>query len=164
MPDKAAMAAQGEVRLEVTIGAPAEVVYRLLTEIELLVRWMGITAQLDPQPGGVFRFEVAPGHFCSGEYKEAVPGRRVVFTWGYESDAMPLEPGSTTVEIDIEPQGDGSIVRLVHRGLAGPMRTMHADGWSRYLDRLGAVAEGREPGADPASPYQSGAVPEIPPN
>ena len=157
------MELENEVRLEVTISAPADLVYRLLTEDELLVRWMGMSAQLDPRPGGVFRFEIAPGHFCSGRYTEVVPGRRVVFTWGYESDAMPLAPGSSIVEIDIESQGDASLVRLVHRGLEGPMHTMHADGWSRYLERLGAVAEGRDPGADPAAPYQSGAVPEIPP-
>lgn len=157
------MEPENEVRLEVTIGAPADLVYRLLTEDELLIRWMGMSAQLDPRPGGVFRFEIAPGHFCSGLYTEVVPGRRIVFTWGYESDAMPLAPGSSIVEIDIESQGDTSLVRLVHRGLEGPMRTMHSDGWSRYLERLRAVAEGRDPGADPAAPYQSGAVPEIPP-
>lgn len=157
------MAAEGEVRLEVTIGAPPDLVYRLLTEEDLLVRWMGISAQLDPQPGGVFRFEVAPGHFCSGRYEEVVPGRRVVFTWGYESDVMPLAPGSTTVEVDIEQRGDASVVRLVHRGLEGPMRTMHEEGWSKYLARLAAVTEGRDPGPDPAAPYQSGELPDIPP-
>jgi uncharacterized protein YndB with AHSA1/START domain len=156
------MAAEEAVRLEVTIGAPPEVVYRLLTEDDLLIRWMGISAQLDPRPGGVFRFEVAPGQFCSGEFQEVVPGRRVVFTWGYESDAMLVAPGSTTVEVDIEPRGDTSVVRLVHRGLEGPMTRMHAEGWSKYMHRLTAVAEGRNPGSDPAAPYQSGALPEIP--
>jgi uncharacterized protein YndB with AHSA1/START domain len=158
------MTADAEVRLEVTIGAPPDVVYRLLTEDDLFVRWMGISAQLDPRPGGVFRFEVAPGHFCSGQFVEVVPDRRVVFTWGYEGDAMPLAPGSTRVEIDIEPHGNSSIVRLVHRGLEGPMRTMHEEGWSKYLDRLASVAAGRGAGADPAAPYQSGAVPQIPPS
>jgi uncharacterized protein YndB with AHSA1/START domain len=156
------MAADDEVRLEVTIGAPPEVVYRLLTEEHLFVRWMGISAQLDPRPGGLFRFEIAPGQFCSGKYQEVVPARRVVFTWGYESDAMPVAPDSTTVEIDIEPLGETSVVRLVHRGLEGPMTQMHAEGWIKYLARLTAVAAGRDPGADPAAPYQSGAVPEIP--
>jgi uncharacterized protein YndB with AHSA1/START domain len=156
------MAAEDEVRLEVTIGAPPEVVYRLLTEGGLLIRWMGISAQLDPRPGGIFRFEIAPGQFCSGEYQEVVPGRRVVFTWGYETDAMPVGAGSTTVQIDIEPMGESTVVRLVHRGLQGPMIQMHAEGWSKYLHRLTAVAEGRDPGDDPAAPYQSGALPEIP--
>jgi hypothetical protein len=30
------------------------------------------------------------------------------------------------------------------------MRSMHADGWGRYLARLAAVIEGRDPGPDPA--------------
>ena len=154
--------ADEEVRLEVTIGAPADLVYRMFTEDDLLVRWMGISAELDPRPHGLFRFEVAPGHFCSGIYEEVVPGRRVVFTWGYEGDVMPVAPGSTTVEVDIEPRGDTSVVRLVHRGLEGAMTQMHAGGWSKYLARLEAVAAGRDPGEDPAAPYQSGALPEIP--
>jgi uncharacterized protein YndB with AHSA1/START domain len=158
------MTAKDEVRLEVTIGAPPDLVYRLLTEGDLLIRWMGISAQLDPRPGGMFRFEVAPGHFCSGHYQETVPGRRVVFTWGYESDAMPLAPGSTTVEVDIEPYGEASVVRLVHRGLEGPMTSMHAEGWSKYLARLADVAEGRVPEADPAAPYQAGELPDLPPH
>jgi uncharacterized protein YndB with AHSA1/START domain len=151
-----------EVRLEVTVDAPAEVVYELLTESQMFVRWIGISAQLDPQPGGIFRFEIAPGQFCSGRYVEVQRPRRVVFTWGYESDAMPVEPGSTTVEIDITEHGDACVVSLLHRGLDGAMRTMHSEGWNGFLRRLVAVAEGRDPGDDPAAPYQAGALPEIP--
>ncbi|MGH2807991.1 MAG: SRPBCC family protein [Actinomycetota bacterium] len=151
-----------DVRVEVDIGAPAQVVYELLTDDALFVRWLGISAELDPRPGGIFRFEIAPGQFCSGRYVDVDPPRRVVFTWGYESDAMPLEPGSTTVEIDIEERGEACLVKLIHRGLEGPMRTMHHEGWNGFLPRLAAVAEGREPGDDPAAPYQSGARPDIP--
>lgn len=126
------------------------------------MRWIGISADLDPVPGGIFRFEIAPGHFCSGRYVELVPPRRVVFTWGYESDAMPLDPGSTTVEVDIEERLDGSLVRLVHRGLQGAMRTMHGEGWERFGARLKAVAEGRDPGEDPGASYRDGRVPDVP--
>jgi uncharacterized protein YndB with AHSA1/START domain len=151
-----------DVRIEVDVNAPADVVYELLTDGDMFVRWIGISAQLDPQPGGIFRFEIAPGHFCSGRYVDLDRPRRVVFTWGYESDAMPLEPGSTTVEVDIEERGDACVVRLVHHGLADAMRAIHTDGWNGFLRRLVAVAEGRDPGPDPAAPYQDGALPEIP--
>jgi uncharacterized protein YndB with AHSA1/START domain len=93
-----------------------------------------------------------PGEFCSGRYVELVPGRRVVFTWGWESGALPVEPGSSTVEVDLEEHDGVTRVRLVHRGLSADMRPWHADGWRRFLPRLAAAAEGREPPADPAGP------------
>ena len=40
-------------------------------------------------------------------------------------------------------------MRLVHRGLLPPMADAHDGGWANYLDRLTALAEGRDPGPDP---------------
>jgi uncharacterized protein YndB with AHSA1/START domain len=91
-----------------------------------------------------------PGEFCSGRYVEVVPDRRVVFTWGWDSGALPVAPGSTTVEVDLDEHDGVTRVRLAHRGLDAAMRPMHAEGWQRYLARLAAVSEGRDPGPDPA--------------
>src|SRR5439155_22891936 len=77
--------ADDAVVCELDIRAPAERVYAMFTDPAELVRWIGIRALLEPRPGGVFRFELAPGEFCSGRYLELVPPRRVVFTWGWES-------------------------------------------------------------------------------
>jgi uncharacterized protein YndB with AHSA1/START domain len=77
-----------------------------------------------------------------------VPARRIVFTYGWERPEVEIAPGSTTVEITLEPLATGTRLRLVHRGLTGPMTDAHAGGWTNYLGRLAAVAEGRDPGAD----------------
>lgn len=151
----------GPVVCEVGIDAPASIVYELFTDPALLVRWIGISAQLEPVPGGLFRFEIAPGEFCSGTYLELVPDRRVVFTWGWESGALPVAPGSSRVEVDIAGEGERCTVRLEHHGLQGAMVDMHAEGWRSFLARLAAVAEGREPPSDPAAPYQDGTLPEV---
>jgi uncharacterized protein YndB with AHSA1/START domain len=135
---------------EVAIHAPAARVFAMFTDPALLVRWIGIRALLEPRPGGSFRFELVPGEFCSGRYVEIVPDRRVVFTWGWESGALPVAPGSTTVEVDLSERDGVTHVRLTHRGLDPAMRAMHADGWARYLARLEAVLDGRDPGPDPA--------------
>jgi uncharacterized protein YndB with AHSA1/START domain len=135
---------------EVEIRAPAARVFAMFTDPALLVRWIGIRALLEPRPGGSFRFELLPGEFCSGRYVEIVPDRRVVFTWGWESGALPVAPGSTTVEVDLSERDGVTHVRLTHRGLDAAMRDMHTDGWARYLARLEAVLEGRDPGPDPA--------------
>jgi uncharacterized protein YndB with AHSA1/START domain len=135
---------------EIEVRARAAQVFAMFTDPALLVRWIGIRALLEPRPGGAFRFELVPGEFCSGRYVEVVPERRVVFTWGWESGALPVAPGSTTVEVDIEERDGVTRVRLTHRGLHAAMRGMHAEGWDRYLSRLAAVLEGRHAGPDPA--------------
>jgi uncharacterized protein YndB with AHSA1/START domain len=136
---------------EVAIRAPAAEVYAMFTDPSQLVRWIGIHAMLEPRPGGAFRFELIDGEFCTGRYLELVPGRRVVFTWGWDSGALPVAPGSTTVEVDLAERDGVTHVRLTHRGLDPAMRAMHEEGWERYLARLAAVGEGRDPGPDPAT-------------
>jgi uncharacterized protein YndB with AHSA1/START domain len=144
-----------DVTVEVEIHAPVEVVWRLLVEPAELVRWLGVSATLEPRPDGRFRFELFPGQFCSGRYLEVVPHRRVALTWGWEDPAIPVPPGSTIVAIDLTAAGPSlTLLRLTHSGLAEAMRPLHDDGWRRYTARLAAVAEGREAPADPSLPYQ----------
>jgi uncharacterized protein YndB with AHSA1/START domain len=124
---------------EVVVAAPIERVFAMFTEPEELVRWIGIRALLEPRPGGVFRFELMEGEFCSGRYVAVEPPSRVVFTWGYDSGAMPVAPGSSTVEVVLSERGGGTHVLLTHTGLSEAMRPWHADGWNRFLPRLAEV-------------------------
>lgn len=129
----------------ITIQAPPETVFRLLTDPLEYVRWKGRIAELEPRKGGTFRVQFADAkQVASGRYVEVVPNRRVVFTWGWEGDAM-VPPGSSTVEIDLEPAGRGTRLRLVHRGLPDEGVGQHAEGWDYFLGRLSDVAEGRPP-------------------
>jgi uncharacterized protein YndB with AHSA1/START domain len=71
-----------------------------------------------------------------------------VFTWGWEGSTT-VPPGSSRVEVTLTPDGDGTILRLVHSGLPHAESILdHTQGWERYLDRLGTVAAGGDPGAD----------------
>lgn len=148
------------VVVEVEIEAPVGVVWELLTDPDEIVRWIGISATLDPRPDGQFRFELFAGQFCSGRYVEVVPNRRVVFTWGWDDPAIPVPPGSTTVTIELDVRGpERTQLRLTHDGLEEATRPLHADGWGRYLQRLAAAAEGREVPPDPSLPYQAPGAP-----
>ena len=81
---------------------------------------------------------------------QLVPGRRVVFTYGWERTEVQIPPGSTTVEIDLLPRPDGStLLKLIHRGLDDLAADAHHGGWTHYLDRLRTAAEGTPPGPDP---------------
>ena len=62
------------VAQELTIHAPAELLYELLTDPELFVQWMADEATLDPRPDGVVRWTHANGDTCSGRVRRARPG------------------------------------------------------------------------------------------
>lgn len=52
------------------------------------------------------------------------------------------------MEISLLPEGEKTRVRLVHRGLPADAVTDHTKGWDHYLDRLGVVLSGGDPGPD----------------
>jgi uncharacterized protein YndB with AHSA1/START domain len=84
----------------------------------------------------------------AGEYVEVVPMKKVVFTFGWEQEGHPIPPGSTTVEITLQPEGDKTRVQLVHRGLPDDAIADHSHGWDHYLSRLAVVASGGNAGPD----------------
>lgn len=139
-------------RSEISIDAAPERVFQFFTDPVLLPRWLGVAARLDPRPGGEFRFAVADGEWCVGEYVEIEPPHRVAFSWGWENETMNLPPGSSVVEVDLTAEGGGTRLTLTHRGLPkDDSQILHADGWSRYLSRLDKVTRGLEPGPDPGA-------------
>jgi uncharacterized protein YndB with AHSA1/START domain len=137
------------VERDVRVEAPPESVFRFFVDPDQMIRWMGVDATLDPQPGGIYRVNVTGGDVARGEYVEVVPNERVVFTWGWEDESNPVRPGSSTVEVTLEPDGGATIVRLRHLGLPGGRDDPHAHGWEHYLARLAAAVSGRDAGADP---------------
>jgi uncharacterized protein YndB with AHSA1/START domain len=42
---------------ELVLAAPAERVFDMFTDPQQLVRWIGVSADLQPRPGGRFQFE-----------------------------------------------------------------------------------------------------------
>jgi len=137
---------------EIVLPATVEQVFDMFTDPRQLSRWIGISADLEPRPGGRFRFEVMPGQFCEGQYVIVERPWRLVFTWGWTDPAFGLPPGSSRVEVTLTRCDDDrrTRLRLVHTGLAGDLGLMHDDGWSRFLDRLTAIAADEEPPAYPA--------------
>jgi uncharacterized protein YndB with AHSA1/START domain len=121
---------------EVTIAAPAAVVWAYLTTAEGLVRWVGPHASADPVPGGALRWTHPDGSTVVGRFVELVPHRRLVFTYGWEDGRMGVGPGSTTVEIDLSERDGVTTLRLVHRGLPPAAVADHERGWAYFLGVL----------------------------
>src|SRR4051812_21201943 len=144
------------VEREIRIEATPDVVFPYFTDPDKMTRWKGKDAKLEATPGGVYRVDINGRDIGVGEYVEIDPPRRVVFTWGWEgNDGVP--PGSSTVEITLTPDGDATVVRLVHRDLPDEQAyAMHGDGWDHYLPRLSAAASGGDAGPDPWAEQPTG--------
>jgi uncharacterized protein YndB with AHSA1/START domain len=139
------------VEREVTIDARPETIWEFLVDPEKATRWMGVNASFDARPGGRYRVEVIPGEVASGEFVELDPPRRLVWTWGWEPGGRgSVDVGSTTVEIELIPDGRRTTLRFAHRSLPSPEASeSHAHGWDHYLARLAIAARGDDPGRDP---------------
>jgi uncharacterized protein YndB with AHSA1/START domain len=139
------------IERELRIAARPETVYGFLTDADKMQQWMGRAVTASAHPGGVIRVDYNGFDVMRGQFVECDPGRRVVFTWGWESldDAMP--PGASRVEFTLLPDGDGTLVRMVHSGIAAAAIPNHAQGWDMFLPFLAARAEGRAEGPPAAT-------------
>src|SRR5579864_4003469 len=135
-----------ELVREIMIDATPETIWPFLVNPQKHVEWLGTVADIDPRPGGVYRVLVGGENQSAGEYVEVVPHEKVSFSFGWEQEGNPITPGSTLVEITLHPEGDKTLVRLVHRGLPEDAIADHSRGWDHYLGRLAIAGVGRDPG------------------
>lgn len=135
--------------IERQIRASAETIFAYFTDPDRYALWMGIEAKLDAIPGGIYEVHTPQGFTARGEFLEVDPPNRVVFSWGWEG-RPDIPPGSTRVEVTLEPLAGTTLVTLVHTGLPVAEIAIHTTGWTRYLDRLVIAAAGGDPGPDEA--------------
>jgi len=91
-----------------------------------------VRAEADARVGGTYRFvERRDGVdvLHTGEYVELVRPSRIVFTFGVPafSDAV------STVEIDIEPIGEGCVLTLTNSGIPAEWAEKTRTGWAEIL-------------------------------
>jgi uncharacterized protein YndB with AHSA1/START domain len=134
-----------DIVVERRVSVPPHQVFTYFTEPEKWLAWQGTEAEVELVPGGIWRVNVTGEGFASGHVVEVVENERVVFTWGWDQ-GPPIPPGSTTVAIDLMPDGEGTLIRLTHSALPQPEIEIHRYGWEHYMTRLAAVGEGRDPG------------------
>lgn len=107
-----------------SFGAPPHLVYRVLTEPELIRRWWAgrrgtvTSVEVDLRVGGRWRYvmathggeEVAFG----GEYREVVPAERIAFTEGFEAGPGATEEGpSVLCTYSLTATADGTTLTMV---------------------------------------------------
>ena len=130
------------IRHVVRVLAPIDVVRTYFTDPKRMAEWWPTRATIDPRVGGKVELEFdrpdGQTDHARGTFTE-LKKDRIVLTWGFERDPD-LPPGSSRVEISLEPDGIATVVRLAHHGLPESRRRQHDDGWSYFLGRLTTVA------------------------
>jgi uncharacterized protein YndB with AHSA1/START domain len=128
------------------INAPRDRVYSAWTDPAQLKEWFGpenvrmrnFTAE--PRVGGKYRWDLInqEGEEMSvfGEYRELIPGKKIVFTWKWDDDED-WKNVSSVVTVELSDRDGGTEVRLTHEQLPSEeSRDRHNDGWNSVLDRL----------------------------
>jgi uncharacterized protein YndB with AHSA1/START domain len=146
------------VRLQRTIAAPPDRVYRAWLDPDLLARWMApgaldvTRAAVDERVGGHFRIWHASAEGDVGGFEaellELVPGERIVFRWGFVGpDRLSGPTYDSLLTITLREAPDGATeLTLVHERLDELAAALPdvADnvgrGWEAALDKLEQLA------------------------
>jgi uncharacterized protein YndB with AHSA1/START domain len=143
------------IEREITIGAPRDRVWQLLTTAEHLGTWFGDAgAEIDLRPGGELALRWTEYGTVHGRIEAVEPPERFAFRWsvlGGRSDDDAFRDGfATLVEFTLAEAGDGTTLRVVESGFATLDATdeertrRHADntkGWRMELEELRLAAE-----------------------
>jgi uncharacterized protein YndB with AHSA1/START domain len=129
-----------EIRQERTFNAPRELVFKVMSDPNLIPRWWGPARYptrvdvMDFRPGGKWRFISSDGEgnefAFRGEYREIVPPSRIVQTFEFEPMA-----GHISVETGELTEVDGKTIFVTTSVFASKE------------DRDGMLASGMEEGA-----------------
>lgn len=128
-------------RIERTVTAPREVVWRAFTDPNALAAWfwparLSPRVQADAKPGGRFRISGSASRSMStavsGEYLTVDEPELLEFTWRWESG-----DGTARVSVRLTAGDDGTELVVEHAGCDDEEdRQAQARGWRDCLDRL----------------------------
>jgi uncharacterized protein YndB with AHSA1/START domain len=135
------------IEREILVEAPADVVWRTITEPEQIARWFADRVELDAQPGGNGTLVFEDMANTVALVVETVdPPHRFTFRWAHPDGEPPAPGNSVLVEFTLTGEGDERTrLRVAETGLdatgwpdddkAG-YADDHRKGWGVYLGRL----------------------------
>lgn len=138
------------IRLHRVLKAPPEKVYKAFLDADALCRWLppyGFLGKIDrfeAKVGGGYHmsfrnFTTGQAHSFSVEYKELVPGKKIVHTDRFDGDFM---PGEMLVTIELTEVFCGTDIRIEQAGVPDmiPEAACYL-GWQESLLQLAQVVE-----------------------
>lgn len=141
------------IQREITIDAPVERVWSLVTEAEHLGRWFGDAgAEIDLRPGRAMRLRWARYGTALCRVEAVEPPTRFAYRWvpgGTDEGQEPTPANSTLVEFTLTAEGGATRVRVVESGFSGLAKPEaqrakamedNTEGWRLELDELAGYA------------------------
>jgi uncharacterized protein YndB with AHSA1/START domain len=140
---------------EIHIAAPAERVFKALTDERELPLWFTNSScpvkvwQMDARPGGHYRYTTQKGTVvndesecnCHGDILQIDPPHLLVYSWvaNWHDDKSRV----TVVRWELTPDATGTRLKVTHSGLAHEpaSRKDYSGGWPGVLDALKQFTE-----------------------
>ena len=143
------------IERDVVIEAPAEVVWKTITEPDQISRWFAYRVELDLKPGGHGYLGFGKDVGTAILVETVDQPRRFAFRWNRTQDEDPTLDNSVLVEFTLTSQGpERTHLRVVETGLEslawpdGEKRSYvedHRGGWTQCFTRLSALFTSTSP-------------------
>jgi len=124
--------------IEREFNAPIELVWRSITENELMKKWYFDVSDFKPEVGCKFHFEGGEEgkrytHLC--EVLEVIPYKKLKYSWRYEG-----YPGLSFVTFELTAVGEKTGLKLTHEGIetfTNPdfIKDKFAEGWNYLMHK-----------------------------
>lgn len=144
----------GTVTLLRVLCAPPDRVYRAFIDPDAMNKWLpphgfvGRVTEIDARVGGRYRMQftnLASGHSHAfgGEFRELVPGERIVHTDRFDD---PNLAGHMTTTITLRRVSVGTELTVKQEGIPALIPTEQCNvGWQQSLDLLRQLVEAQHP-------------------
>jgi uncharacterized protein YndB with AHSA1/START domain len=136
------MAFPDRIERMMTLPRSPREVWPVLTTAEGLSAWFGERATIDLRPGGPASMTFDGGMTVEMRVERVEEPNVFAFTWRLPNLSGD-DPRRTYVEFTLEPEGDGTILRVTESGFAQlpidirqETYDSHGEGWSRELAEL----------------------------
>jgi uncharacterized protein YndB with AHSA1/START domain len=136
------MAFPDRIERTMQLSRPPAEVWPALTTAEGLSAWFGQQVTIDLRPGGAASMTFGSGMTVEMRVERVEEPRVFAYTWRLPN--LPADdPRRTFVEFTLEPDGDGTLLRLCETGFAQlpddireATYESHSDGWTQELAEL----------------------------
>ncbi len=139
------------LKLQRTVSASVERVYKAWTEPEQMRKWFGCEYVTDIQVsqnltvGGQYKVQMTTDPdgvvvTVHGVYKEVVPNKKLVYTWNSDSAEYPAS--DTLISVEFIERGKGTEIVLEHTNFALEKSVEgHSLGWTASFNKITELVE-----------------------
>ena len=142
------MAFPDRIERTIHLNCAQRAVWQALTTSDGLSAWFGEQASIDLRPGGAASITFAGGMKVDMRVERVDEPTVFAYTWQLP-DLPKDDPRRTYVEFILEPDGDGTLLRVTESGFAQlpadsrrDSYDSHGEGWTRELAELAAYVDG----------------------